>query len=98
MSQKLLDAAKVGASVQQVCRERVPKRVRRNVTVEARAREGLIQDPSDAANGKTPPPLIQKERFRLFGLRAAFQIALDRLKSLFSDRTEPFFFFLFQKL
>jgi len=62
MAEEFLDAADVGAGIEQVRGETVADRVRAGSRVESGLSEVLFQQSADAARGQAGPVFIDKQR------------------------------------
>src|SRR5438034_9663303 len=61
VTEQLLDAADVGAAVEQMCREAVPQGMRAGAGIEAGQGQVLLQQPADAARREAAAAGVEKQ-------------------------------------
>ena len=64
--EQLLNAAQIGAHVEQVRREAVPERMRVDVPLRPAGERVRPEKPRDASRGQAPPAAIQEQRIAMF--------------------------------
>src|SRR5690242_16315492 len=93
MSEHFLDRPQVGASLEQVCRERVAQEVRVDALgLEPGLRGQPTQDEEDAGAGERPSVGVEEQLLPVapVEVRAATgEIAAERVRGLSSDRDDP---------
>ncbi len=93
VAEQLLDRAQVGAPVEQVRRERMPQRVRRDPTLHRRVPRPRLQPPPDVGGGQPPAALGEEQRRRpiaaLQSRATALEPALDGAQGRLAGRDDP---------